>query len=189
MRHPAGFDYDYFDNPTALGYRGYSREKWADDPLPPWKEVTEYCVAAHVSSAIDVGCAKGFLVRELLAAGIEARGFDVSDYALSFAVGLPCRVGDIRDGVDGRADAVIALGVLQYVDEAELAGALRAVHAASRRLLLHASHYAESRQVVPDPLRRITRSRSWWRDRIGDAGFQLYEQRPFFDVFSKVDTE
>jgi SAM-dependent methyltransferase len=186
VRPPTDFDYDYFDNPAAYGYQGYSREKWSLAPTSPWKSVADYCVAAGVRSAVDVGCAKGFLVRELIAAGIDAHGFDVSDYALSFATELPCARGDIRDGLPLHAEAVIVLGVLQYLTEVELQRALSAIHAASHRLLLITCHYAESRQVVPDPLRVLTRPRQWWRERVSAAGFHFREQREFFEVFEKV---
>ena len=94
-----GFGYGYFDDPGGLGYRGYRRDGNGDGGYLPWTAARDFCVANQVTSAVDVGCAKGFLVAELLGAGIDAAGYDVSAYALSFAAGLPCYQADIRQGV------------------------------------------------------------------------------------------
>ncbi len=187
MKAVSGFDYHYFDDPDAMGYRGYSRAVWASDPTPPWQQVAQYCVENHVNSAIDVGCAKGFLVEELLSRGIEAEGFDISQYALSFASHLPCYRHDLRLGVIRPADAVIVLGVLQYLSSpAEVQTALTSIRRSTRKLLLLSCHYSESRQIVPDPLRMITRPRQWWRQMVETTGFLFTSDETSFDAFAAV---
>jgi len=85
----AWFGYQYFDDPDGPGYRGYHRDDNGDGAYLPWQEACDFCTSHGVFSAIDAGCAKGFLVADLLDAEIDAIGYDVSEYALSFAVGLP----------------------------------------------------------------------------------------------------
>lgn len=178
-----GFDYHYFDDPAGLGYRGYRQRLPTDRTIRPWELVARVCVAARMRSAIDLGCAKGFLVERLIAHGIKATGYDISAYALSFAKGLPCHERDIRDGELGNADAIIALGVFMYVEERELSSLLDNVCAACRRTLIASNYYAGNRQLVPDSLRRITRPHSWWRQSIENAGFRLRNSGRHFDIF------
>jgi predicted TPR repeat methyltransferase len=185
VRVPAGFDFHYFDDPDAYGYQGYTRRPYGPHVHEPWEEVTRLCVAREVRSAIDIGCAKGFLVEALLDQGIAARGFDVSEYALSFAGSLPCSRGDIREGISGCADAVIALGVLMYLTEDELPFALNEIARAAHKLFVFSSYYEGDRQLIPDPLRRITRSRAWWRAAIEAVGFTFEQRETYYEVYGR----
>ena len=180
----AEFDYGYFDDPRGLGYRGYHRSGNGDGAYLPWPAAREFCLRHDVRSAVDVGCAKGFLVAELLEAGIDATGYDVSDYALSFATGLPCYRRDIRQGIPHPAEAVFALGILLYLDEDELPAVLAQMREATGRFLLFSSYYEEEEQNVPDPLRRITRPHQWWRAQLADADFTFDHRGRCFDVYT-----
>ncbi|MGH3168758.1 MAG: hypothetical protein ACRDN0_23115 [Trebonia sp.] len=178
------FGYGYFDDPAGLGYRGYLRHASGDGAYLPWAVARDFCETHHVSTAVDVGCAKGFLVEELLGVGIDAVGFDVSSYALSFASGLPCYLADLRDGLRHAAEAVFALGVLLYLDEAELPRVLADLQRHATRFLLFSSYYEGEEQDIPDPLRRITRPHEWWRARLTDAGFRFGYRGECFDVYT-----
>lgn len=181
---PGGFGYGYFDDPAGSGYRGYHREANGDGTYLPWQAAREFCVDHHIASAIDVGCAKGFLVAELIGAGIEAIGYDVSGYALSFAADLPCYRADLRTGIPSYADAVFALGVLVYLAETELPQSLGYLRQAAGRFLLVSNYYHGDDQKVPDPFRRITRPYAWWRSRLAEAGFVFDHGGQFFDVYT-----
>jgi SAM-dependent methyltransferase len=178
------FGYGYFDDPAGLGYRGYRRDGNGDGGYLPWIAAREFCLAHRVKSAVDIGCAKGFLVAELLGAGIDAAGYDVSSYALSFANGLPCYQADVRDGVLRTAEAVFALGVLLYLDETELPGVLADLHRHATRFLLFSSYYEGDEQDIPDPLRRITRPHEWWRAVLATTGFSFSHRGECFDVYT-----
>ncbi|MBU3632870.1 class I SAM-dependent methyltransferase [Polynucleobacter sp. AP-Feld-500C-C5] len=70
----------YFDGPREYGYGGYYYDG-------RWKSVAQNLVA-HFGlrpgdKLLDVGCAKGFLVKDLLSLGIDAYGLDVSNYAIN----------------------------------------------------------------------------------------------------------
>ncbi len=69
----------YFDGPREYGYGGYRYDG-------RWKPVAQDIINQYNLKAgdrvLDIGCAKGFLVKDLLALGIEAYGIDVSEYAL-----------------------------------------------------------------------------------------------------------
>lgn len=177
------FGYQYFDDPSGHGYRGYQRSRNGDGVYLPWAVARQFCQARQISTAVDIGCAKGYLVAELLSASIDVVGYDVSSYALSFTGGLPCYQRDIRLGVPRRVEAIFALGVLLYLDERELCGVLSDLHVKTGRFLLISNYYATQSQAVPDPLRRITRTKRWWRQEIEHAGFRFDHEGEAFDVY------
>lgn len=69
----------YFDGPREYGYGGYRYDgRWQ----PVAKDIVTHFGLKPGDRVLDVGCAKGFLVKDLLALGIDAYGLDISQYAL-----------------------------------------------------------------------------------------------------------
>jgi len=71
----------YFDGPRDYGYGGYRYDgRW----LPVARDIIAHFGLKAGMRVLDVGCAKGFLVKDLMLAcpGLEAFGLDVSLYAL-----------------------------------------------------------------------------------------------------------
>ena len=71
----------YFDGPRDYGYGGYRYDgRW----LPVARDIIAHFGLKPGMRVLDVGCAKGFLVKDLMLAcpGLEAFGLDVSLYAL-----------------------------------------------------------------------------------------------------------
>ena len=88
--------------------------------------------AAHIvrdvrpQSALDAGCAMGFLVEALRDRGVEAYGFDISDYALSQArddIKPFLWKASAADPLDRDYDVIICTEVLEHLSptEAQLA--------------------------------------------------------------------
>ena len=103
----------YFDGPRDYGYGGYKYDgRW----VPVAKDMIAHFGLKAGDRVLDVGCAKGFLVNDLLEAlpGLEVFGLDISEYAL-----MNCHenvVGRIHLGSadhlpfpDSSFDAVISL--------------------------------------------------------------------------------
>lgn len=71
----------YFDGPREVGYGGYRYDgRW----VPVAEDFVKHFNLKPGDRVLDVGCAKGFLVKDLMKAcpGLEAFGLDVSEYAL-----------------------------------------------------------------------------------------------------------
>ncbi len=69
----------YFDGPREYGYGGYRYDgRWK----PVAKDIIDHFGLKPGDKVLDVGCGKGFLVKDLLELGIDAYGIDVSKYAL-----------------------------------------------------------------------------------------------------------
>jgi len=71
----------YFDGPRDYGYGGYRYDgRW----IPVARDIVAHFGLKPGMRVLDVGCGKGFLVKDLLQVcpGLEAFGLDVSLYAL-----------------------------------------------------------------------------------------------------------
>lgn len=70
---------EYFDGPRDYGYGGYFYDgRW----VPVAKDVCAHFDLRPGSKILDIGAAKGFLVKDLTSLGIDAFGIDVSHYAI-----------------------------------------------------------------------------------------------------------
>lgn len=75
------FGFEYFDGDRKYGYGGYSYDG-------RWRSVARNFIAEYRLSSgmkvLDIGCAKGFLVKDLMieCPGLEVFGIDISEYAL-----------------------------------------------------------------------------------------------------------
>jgi ubiquinone/menaquinone biosynthesis C-methylase UbiE len=71
----------YFDGPREYGYGGYRYDRrW----IPVARDIVAYFNLKPGMRVLDVGCAKGFLVKDLMKVcpGLEVFGLDISRYAL-----------------------------------------------------------------------------------------------------------
>lgn len=71
----------YFDGERKYGYGGYHYDgRW----IPVARDIIQHFNLKPGNRVLDVGCAKGFLVKDLMQVcpGLEAFGIDISEYAL-----------------------------------------------------------------------------------------------------------
>ncbi|PPR17526.1 MAG: hypothetical protein CFH40_02613 [Alphaproteobacteria bacterium MarineAlpha10_Bin3] len=117
---------DYFDGSRDVGYGGYRYDgRW----VPVARDIIAHYGLMPGDRILDVGCAKGFLVKDLLAEGIDAYGVDVSHYAL-----LNCEpevVGRLHIGSaerlpfpDASFAVVLAINTLHNLKKPDLIAAL-----------------------------------------------------------------
>ncbi len=81
----------------------------------------------HPGTALDAGCAVGFLVKSLCDRGVDARGMDNSEYAISqvpAALRDRCWRGSIVDELDGEYDLITCIEVLEHLDARDAPGAV-----------------------------------------------------------------
>jgi SAM-dependent methyltransferase len=176
------YDRDYFENGVKSNWtHGYG---W-----PQFRGVftdAAACLAElfpEAQSFLDVGCAKGFLVRALRERGLEAWGLDHSRWAIEHAEPA-ARPFLTLGGVDSAAfdrqfDVVVAMSLFESLTEAQLEGLLPRLRTWTRQALFAVIS-------LPSPaaggdLSHITlRDRTWWLDCLRRAGWgQDADQRDF----------
>jgi SAM-dependent methyltransferase len=119
----------YFDGPREFGYGGYRYDgRWK----PVARDIVDHFGLKPGDRVLDVGCAKGFLVKDLLELGIDAFGVDVSEYALMHCE--PETVGRLHlDSAehlpfpDGSFDAVLAINTIHNLARSQCVIAAREI--------------------------------------------------------------
>ena len=121
----------YFDGPREYGYGGYRYDgRW----LPVAEDIIGHYRLAPGMRVLDVGCAKGFLVKDLLkmCPGLEAFGLDISEYAVRHCE--PETVGRLHLGncvklpfPDNSFDAVISINTIHNLPRAACITAIREI--------------------------------------------------------------
>jgi len=73
---------EFFDGSRDVGYGGYRYDgRW----IPIAEDIVEHFALKAGDRVLDVGCGKGFLVKDLMIVcpGLEVFGLDISEYALT----------------------------------------------------------------------------------------------------------
>jgi cyclopropane fatty-acyl-phospholipid synthase-like methyltransferase len=111
----------YFDGPREYGYGGYRYDgRW----VPVARDIVAHFGLKPGMRVLDIGCAKGFLVKDLMQVcpSLEAFGLDVSHYALMHCE--PVTVGRLHLGTaeslpfpDASFDAVLSINTIHNLDQ------------------------------------------------------------------------
>jgi ubiquinone/menaquinone biosynthesis C-methylase UbiE len=125
------YGFDYFDGSRDYGYGGFRYDgRW----VPIAEDIVKHFDLKAGDRVLDVGCAKGFLVKDLLKVcpGLEVFGLDISEYAL-----LHCEpevVGRLHLGSadhlpfpDGAFDAVLAINTIHNLERPDVKRALQEI--------------------------------------------------------------
>lgn len=80
----------------------------------------------HPTTSLDAGCALGFLVEQLRKKGVDASGFDISEFAISQvdkSIAEHTKAASLTDPIEGRYDMITCIEVLEHLppDQADAA--------------------------------------------------------------------
>jgi SAM-dependent methyltransferase len=168
------YDRDYFENGIATKKSNYIDYSWAR--LGSYFQKT----AKHIvdkfapSSSLDVGCAKGFLVKALAELGVDARGIDPSEYAFDE---VPADIkGRIAIGVaqsiyldDNLFDVVTCFDVLEHIPEHDIPQVLQEMLRVSKQCFILRVVTKELPDDV-DASHATIHDKDWWIEKIKEAG-------------------
>lgn len=124
-------------------YRHYAGPPYTYDE-PHWKEffgtIADVLVAVlDPATTYDAGCAKGFLVRALAERGVDARGGDISEFAISEAppeLARRLEVKDLTEPFSETYDLISCIEVLEHMAPDQARVAIGNICAATDRILL-----------------------------------------------------
>jgi SAM-dependent methyltransferase len=127
----------FFDGERDQGYGGYRYDgRW----VPIARGFVDHWNLKPGHRVLDIGCAKGFLVKDLMGAcsGLEAFGLDISDYAVTHCEAEV--VGRLHVGFcdrlpfpDNSFDAAISINTIHNLDHEGCVRALREMQRVSPR--------------------------------------------------------
>lgn len=130
-------------------------------------------------SSLDVGCAFGFLVEALRDRGVDAKGNDFSEYAVSQAGGSAvghCSVRSALEPIHDRYDLITCVEVIEHIEQGQDRIALANMANATDRILLSSTpfDFAEPTHInvqPPEYWAEIMASLGFYRDLDYDASY------------------
>jgi len=176
------YDQDYFENGLKSNWaHGYSWTLFASLFQETAQFLTEFF--SEADSFLDIGCAKGFLVRALHERRKEGCGFDHSRWAIdqADAVAKPfLRLASVDEvHFDRQFDVLLALSMLESLTEGQLQAFLTRARAWTRQAFfatITTLPPAVERQAASRPdcdLSHVTmQPRAWWQAAFLRAGWR-----------------
>ena len=117
----------------------------------------------------DAGCAHGFLVEAFWDRGVEARGRDISTFAVSQArpdIRSFCEVGSIADPISGEFDLVTCIEVLEHMPEEDARRAIANLSAITSTIV-----FSSSPADLDEPTHINVRPTMYWLREYAKHGF------------------
>jgi SAM-dependent methyltransferase len=176
------FGKEFFDGDRRVGYGGFTYDPRFWQPVVPTFQ-KHYGLTGE-SSLLDVGCAKGFMLKDFTEAipGMTVAGIDVSDYAIANAVeGMEhfVQVADARDlpFEDDSFDLVVSINTIHNFERDEVVQSLREIQRVSRNysfVVLDAYRdEEESKRIEAWNLTALTvLSTDGWIELFAEAGYE-----------------
>lgn len=172
------YDRDYYEYYTSDAQVPYSKQEEI------WSRFFG-TVADHIVSDIaprtvlDAGCARGLLVEELRKRGVDARGIDVSSWAIDTipeSLRPYCEQASIIEEISGSFDLIVCTEVLEHVAPSVAAGALENLcrHADAVLFSSTPDDFTESTHVnvqSPGYWAQLFAANGFYRDVDHDAGY------------------
>ena len=180
MKNTQKFDKDYYENGVKMGISGYSNYSWIPTRSIP-EAITIY-ENIEFDSALDFGCAKGFLVNALsLISGKPIIGVDISEYALQTALPQVKEKLFLLDKDLSKmnlfADLLIAKDVLEHIPESEIDKTLSEFYKVCNNALLVIplgdNDSFRIREYEIDKTHVTKKDEEWWINKIQKSGFKL----------------
>ena len=166
----------------------YYRNRFGPDPYerstPHWTEffggiASEIIRSLKPRKVFDAGCAWGFLVEAFWDRGVEARGVDVSEYAIAHLrpdMQPYCRVGSLTEPIEREYDLITCIEVLEHMPGGEVDRAIANLCQATDRILFSSTpgDFDEPTHVSVRPLMgwlRAFQAHGFVPDLLYDASF------------------
>jgi SAM-dependent methyltransferase len=131
------FGEDFFDGDRRYGYGGFSYNSKYWSPVIP--DFQKHFGPLTGKSLLDVGCAKGFMLYDLLklVPGIDVAGIDISDYAIENSLPEVKQFLSVANATDlpfkdQSFDIVISINTIHNLDLEDCKQALREISRVSK---------------------------------------------------------
>lgn len=156
----------YYENGEGSHYQGY--EDW-----PQFKERAEWIKKTYnPKTVLEIGAAKGFMVKHLQQLGIKAEGIDISEYA-SAESGGSVRCFDMTIGMLDliRYELVVSFDFMEHIKEEDLPMLFATLRTARQQFhMITTSEY----DFGGDHTHYTSKPKQWWIDKFEEYGIKNY---------------
>lgn len=172
------YDKDYYENGKASGKGWLENYKWM--PRRTFKEAfayIDYLGLTEKDKVLDVGCAKGFIVRALNELEIPTDGCDISEYALSFTSGncWNCSDDSSWDRHAGKYTHVISKDVFEHLTKEQLPKVLNNISKVAKKIMCIIPMGDDGKYRIPEYHLEISHliceNESWWTEEFSKNGW------------------
>jgi len=173
------YDKDYYENGKQSGKGWLENYRWM--PRRTFREAlayVDYLGLDDNSKVLDVGCAKGFIVRALNELEINAEGCDISTYALSFA-GDKCWNCSDDSSWDDRANKythVVSKDVFEHLTKEQLPYVLKNISKVSNKIMCIIPMGDKGKYRIPEYHLEISHliceNEDWWINAFESNGWK-----------------
>ncbi|WP_312793796.1 glycosyltransferase [Tianweitania sp.] len=160
-------------------YRSHCGKLPYDRSEPAWAQffanvASQLIDAFSPNTVFDAGCAHGFLMEAFWHRGVEARGRDISHFAISQVrqdIREYAEQGSLTETISGKYDLVTCIEVLEHMTEDDGRRALAHLCSASDLVL-----FSSSPDDFEEPTHINVRPTLWWLQRFAEQGFAPVEE-------------
>lgn len=168
------YDKDYFEFGVSTKKSNYTDYSW--ERLGNYFQETASHIVQNFNpkKTLDVGCAKGFLVKSLNNLGVDSFGIDPSDYALLEAPEeikdkLSLGVAQSIDFKDNSFDLVTCFDVMEHIAEKDVYKSLKEMLRVTNKWLILRVVTKELDDDI-DTYHEKIHELEWWHQKIKKAG-------------------
>lgn len=172
------FDEKYFEDGVRHRVSAYENYRWM--PERTIREASSIINNIKFDTALDFGCAKGFMVYALRLLGKEAYGADVSEYAVTNChpkVKDYLQVIESASQLKGGWDLIIAKDVLEHIPHESIPEVLSELRRRCKTLFvavpLGDGKRYRIREYEMDVTHLVREPEEWWLTTIVAAGFKI----------------
>lgn len=174
------FGYDYFDNPSGIGYGGYFYDgRYKNDA----EAIADFFQLDPAAKILEVGCAKGFVLAEFFKLGFDVTGIDLSRYCVDNC--FPDLHGKIHCGravdfdfPEDHFDLIICKEMLPHVDEEEALETVARIERWAKQSLIViqciSSQKIAEKFFFWDATHKLALTEDQWNDLLHQAGYSGY---------------
>jgi predicted TPR repeat methyltransferase len=185
MNTPATYSADYFERGKELGLSCYENYRWLPAlTIPMVRALIAGLGIRKTDTILDYGCAKGYVVKALRTLGYNAKGCDISEYAVDCADEVTrehlCLLGADRKLPSCGAEAwdwIICKDVLEHLTHDEIAFTLAEFYSGALNVcaVVPLGDALGERFVIEEmehDVTHVTRENlAWWRSQFYLRGF------------------
>jgi len=174
----AKFDKAYFTGKLKAGYQGgYNKQRLEKnfDCYTHFEEDAKFIKDLGIKSYLEIGCACGYLMEELLKLGVKVKGWDISKFIVEKASpevrpNIQIKsIDKISSLPDKSFDLVHVSGVFGYVSLGKLDYYLRELaRIAKRYVIVYAGTPAKDDMPEENSIRLINRPDGWWNKKFAE---------------------